>query len=66
MPLTIWGGNMGLIAAAFAEDDGIAEDGVKKAIELLRREIGELCERAEALELQRVMRHLDEAFKICC
>lgn len=56
---------MGLMTAAIADDDGITEEGVKGAIDLLRRDIDELCERAEALDLGTVMRHLEQASKHC-
>lgn len=56
---------MGLINATIAEDDGNTDEGVRAAVDLLRREIDELCDRAEALDLGTVMRHLEQASKNC-
>ena len=48
-----------------AETDEFSEEAACAAIALLRREIDDLNERAEALDLLSVMAHLKQASELC-
>lgn len=56
---------MGMMAAWSVEEDGLFEEGIRAAVQFLRREIDDLLERAEALDLPSVMMHLQEASNKC-